>query len=106
MKVEQKAGREQLGEFAPEFAKLNDDVLFGEIWSDDTLSLKERSMITIVSLMSQGLIDNSFQYHLKTGKKNGITKEEISAIITHAAFYCGWPKAWAAFKIAKEVYSE
>lgn len=106
MKVKQTAGREQLGEFAPEFAKVNDDVLFGEVWSDDTLSLKERSMITIVSLMAQGLIDSSFQYHLETGKKNGISKEEISAIITHAAFYCGWPKAWAAFRIAKAVYSE
>lgn len=104
MKVEQKAGRKQLGQFAPEFAKINDDVLFGEVWSDDTLSLKERSMITIVSLLSQGLIDSSFQYHLETGKKNGIAKEEISAIITHAAFYCGWPKAWAAFKLAKNVY--
>lgn len=104
MKVEQKAGREQLGQFAPEFAKINDDVLFGEVWSDDTLSLKERIMITIVSLLSQGLIDSSFQYHLETGKKNGITKEEISAIITHAAFYCGWPKAWAAFQLAKNVY--
>lgn len=106
MKIKQTAGRDQLGEFAPEFAKVNDDILFGEVWSDDTLSLKERSMITIVSLLSQGLVDSSFRYHMETGKKNGITKEEMSAIITHAAFYCGWPKAWAAFRIAKEVYQD
>lgn len=106
MKIKQTAGRDQLGEFAPEFAKVNDDILFGEVWSDETLSLKERSMITIVSLLSQGLVDSSFRYHMETGKKNGITKEEMSAIITHAAFYCGWPKAWAAFRIAKEVYQD
>ena len=106
MKIKQTAGRDQLGEFASEFAKVNDDILFGEVWSDETLSLKERSMITIVSLLSQGLVDSSFRYHMETGKKNGITKEEMSAIITHAAFYCGWPKAWAAFRIAKEVYQD
>lgn len=106
MKIKQTAGRDQLGEFASEFAKVNDDILFGKVWSDETLSLKERSMITIVSLLSQGLVDSSFRYHMETGKKNGITKEEMSAIITHAAFYCGWPKAWAAFRIAKEVYQD
>lgn len=106
MRIKQTAGRDQLGEFAPEFAKVNDDILFGEVWSDETLSLKERSMITIVSLLSQGLVDSSFRYHMETGKKNGITKEEMSAIITHTAFYCGWPKAWAAFRIAKEVYQD
>ena len=106
MKVIQTAGRESLGEFAPEFAKLNDDVLFGEVWSDDTLSLKTRSIITITSLVSKGLIDSSFAYHLQTAKKNGVTKGEIAAILTHVAFYAGWPNAWAAFRMAKDVYKE
>lgn len=107
MAVKQTAGREKLGTFAPKFAELNDDVLFGEVWSrEDTLSLRDRSLVTVVSLMAQGLVDSSFQYHLMTAKKNGITKAEIAEILTHAAFYAGWPKAWAAFNMALEVWDE
>lgn len=105
--VKQTAGRDQLGAFAPKFAQLNDDVLFGEVWSrEEKLSLRDRSLVTVVSLMAQGLVDSSFRFHLISAKKNGITKEEISEILTHAAFYAGWPKAWAAFHMAKEVWTE
>ncbi len=101
------AGKEALGEFAPKFAELNDDVLFGEVWSrEGELSLRDRSLVTVVALMSQGLCDSSFEYHLKEAKANGITKSEIAEILTHAAFYAGWPKAWAAFRMAKNVWSE
>lgn len=94
MAIKQTAGRDALGEFAPKFAELNDDVLFGEVWSrEEQLSLRDRSLVTIVALMAQGLIDESFRYHLMTAKKNGITKDEIAEIVTHAAFYCGWSKA-------------
>ena len=107
MAVKQTAGRTQLGEFAPKFAELNDDVLFGEVWSrEEQLSLRDRSLVTVVALMAQGLIDESFKYHLQSAKANGITKEEITEIVTHAAFYCGWPKAWAVFRMAKEVWNE
>ena len=107
MAVKQTAGRDALGEFAPEFAKLNDDVLFGEVWSrEDKLSLRDRSLVTVVALMAQGLTDESFRYHLQNAKKNGITKEEIAEIVTHAAFYCGWPKAWATFRMAKDIWNE
>lgn len=107
MAVKQTAGRTQLGEFAPKFAELNDDVLFGQVWSrEDKLSLRDRSLITVTALMSQGLTDSSFKFHLMSAKANGITKEEIAEIITHAAFYAGWPKAWAAFNLAKEVWNE
>ena len=107
MAVKQTAGRTQLGEFAPKFAELNDDVLFGEVWSrEEQLSLRDRSLVTVVALMAQGLTDESFKYHLQSAKANGITKEEIAEIVTHAAFYCGWPKAWAAFRQAKEVWAE
>ena len=93
--VKQTAGRNQLGDFAPKFAQLNDDVLFGEVWSrDDKLSLRDRSLVTLVALMAQGLVDSSFQFHLQSAKANGITQEEIAEILTHAAFYAGWPKAW------------
>ena len=102
MSVKQTAGRDSLGEFAPKFAELNDDVLFGEVWSrEDKLSLRDRSLVTVVSLLSQGLVDSSFRYHLMSAKNNGISRQEIAEIITHAAFYAGWPKAWAAFNMAK-----
>ena len=106
MKIKQTAGRDSLGEFAPEFAHLNDDVLFGEVWSSDGLSLKTRSILTITTLVAKGLIDGSFAYHLQTAKKNGVTKNEIAEILTHVAFYAGWPNVWAAFRVAKDVYAE
>lgn len=107
MKIKQTAGRDTLGAFAPEFAKLNDDVLFGEVWSDTSaLSLRDRSLVTVVTLIAEGLTDFSFRYHLETAKCNGITATEIAAVITHVAFYAGWPKAWAAFRIAKEVWGD
>lgn len=107
VKIKQTAGRDALGEFAPEFARLNDDVLFGEVWSrNDLLSLRDRSIVTVVALMAQGLTDSSFRYHLESAKKNGVTKTEMAEILTHAAFYAGWPKAWAAFRMAKEVWME
>ena len=107
MAVKQTAGREALRAFAPKFAELNDDVLFGQVWSrEDKLSLRDRSIVTVVALMAQGLTDSSFQYHLTAAKNNGVTKTEIAEILTHAAFYAGWPKAWAAFRMAKEVWAE
>ena len=106
-KIEQTAGRQQLGDFAPEFAHLNDDILFGEVWSrNDLLGLRDRSLVTITALISQGITDSSLTYHLQEAKKNGITRTEISEIITHIAFYAGWPKAWAAFRLAKDVWNE
>ena len=106
-KIVQTAGRDALGEFAPEFAHLNDDILFGEVWSrNDLLSLRDRSLVTITSLISQGITDSSLKFHLESAKKNGITRTEAAEIITHIAFYAGWPKAWAAFRLAKEVWAE
>ena len=106
-KIVQTAGRTQLGEFAPKFAELNDDVLFGEVWSrTDKLGLRDRSLVTITSLISQGITDNSLVFHLQSAKKNGITRTEIAEIITHIGFYAGWPKAWAAFNLAKGVWAE
>lgn len=103
----QTAGRDKLGNFAPKFAELNDDILFGQIWSrEDKLSLRDRSVVTICVFMGKGLIDNSLKYHIINAKKNGITLSEMSEIVTHAAFYAGWPNAWAVFNIVKEVYSE
>ena len=105
--VKQTAGRDSLNDFAPKFAELNDDVLFGEVWSrEDKLSLKLRSIVTMTALISKGIVDNSLMYHLTTAKKNGVTRTEMAEILTHLAFYAGWPNAWAAFRMAKEVYTE
>lgn len=105
--IRQTAGRDQLGDFAPKFAELNDDVLFGEVWSrTDRLGLRDRSLVTITSLISQGITDSSLGYHLQTARQNGITRSEISEIITQIGFYAGWPKAWAAFRLAKEVWAD
>ncbi len=105
--VKQTAGRDALTGFADEFAHLNDDILFGEVWSrEDKLSLKMRSILTVTVLVSKGLIDSSFQYHMQTAKKNGVTKAEMGEILTHIAFYAGWPNAWAAFRVALEVYKD
>lgn len=101
------AGKDALGDFAPKFAELNDDVLFGEVWSrEDKLSPRDRSLITVTALMTSGILDSSFEHHLRTAKKNGITKEEIAEVLTHLAFYSGWPKAWAAFRLAKDIWNE
>ena len=107
VKVVQTAGRDALGKFAPDFARYNDDILFGEVWSrNDKLSLRDRSLITVTALLSMGITDSSFKYHLENAKKNGVTKEEMAEVITQLGFYAGWPKAWAAFRLAKEVYGE
>ena len=105
--VKQTAGRDRLGDLAPKFAELNDDVLFGEVWSrEDKLSLRDRSMITVTALMAKGVFDSSLKSHLMTAKKNGITKTEIVEMITHLAFYCGWPNAWAVFIMLGDVYGD
>ena len=102
----QTAGRDNLGELAPKFAELNDDVLFGEVWSrEDKMSLRDRSMITISALMAQGLFPQ-LKSHFIIGKKHGITKQEAVEIVTQLAFYAGWPKVWSAFALIKEVYGD
>ena len=104
--VKQTAGHDALGEFAPEFAHLNDDILFGEVWSrEDKLSLKLRSVVTVSALIGKGITDSSLTYHLSEARKNGVTRTEMAEILTHIAFYAGWPKAWAVFNLAKEVWN-
>ena len=106
-KIVQTAGRDRLGDFAPDFARYNDDILFGEVWSkNDVLSLHDRSIVTISGLVGSGVIDSSLKYHIQSAKNNGVTKAEMAEIITQLGFYTGWPKAWAAFTMAKEVYAD
>ena len=101
------AGRDKLGAFAPKFAELNDDVLFGEVWSrEDKLPARDRCIVTVTALMASGILDSSLEFHLTNAKNHGVTAEEIAEILTHAAFYVGWPKAWAAFYMAKELWKD
>ncbi|WLR78778.1 carboxymuconolactone decarboxylase family protein [Limosilactobacillus reuteri] len=102
MAKKQTAGRDQLGDFAPKFAELNDDVLFGQVWSrEKELSLRDRSLLTVTALITKGAFEQ-LPYHMQTAKNNGITKDEIAEIITQLAFYVGWPNAWSAFNVAKK----
>ena len=101
------AGRDAMGEFAPKFAELNDDVLFGEVWSrEEKLSARDRSLITVSALMASGILDSSLLHHIQWAKANGITGTEMSEALTQLAFYAGWSKAWAALRMAKDVYRE
>jgi 4-carboxymuconolactone decarboxylase len=100
----QPSGAEQaFGDFAPAFVGYTDDVLFGQVWERPQLSPKERSLITVAALTTGG---NSEQltYHLGLAKKNGATEEELIEAITHLAFYTGWPKAYSAMAVAKQVF--
>lgn len=105
--IKQTAGRTGLGDLAPKFAALNDDILFGEVWSrEDKLSLRDRAMITVTALISKGITDSSLKYHLTNAKNLGVTKTEMVEMITHIAFYVGWPNAWAVFPMVREAYAE
>ena len=105
-KIVQTAGRDALGEFAPEFAHYNDDILFGENWNNTDIDLKTRSIITVVALMSQGVTSDALKFHLMNAKNHGVSQKEIAAVITHTAFYAGWPHAWTVFSFAKGVWNE
>lgn len=106
MADKQTAGRDRLGAIAPQFAALNDDVLFGEVWArEEQLSARDRSMITIAALLSAGLYPQ-LHSHLELGKAHGITREEAVEIVTQLAFYCGWPRAWSTFPMIAEIWGD
>lgn len=104
--MKQTAGRDQLGTIAPLFAHLNDDVLFGEVWDQEAIDIKTKCIVTVTTLMASGVIDSSLTYHLQNAKAHGVSRDEIVAVVTHAAMYCGWPKGWAVFRMIKEVWGE
>lgn len=105
--MKQSAGHNVLGGIAGEFAHLNDDILFGEVWArEDRLPAKLRSLLTVTVLVSKGLVDTSFRHHLELAKRNGLTRSELVEAQTHVAFYAGWPNAWVAFRQVLEVYGD
>lgn len=95
--------QENLGDFAPAFVKYTDEVLFGDSWRREELSLRDRSIITISALVAGQHIEQ-LEYHLKLAKENGVKEDEIIEAITHLSFYVGWPRAASAFEIAKKVF--
>ena len=92
-----------VGDFAPKLAELTDDVLFGDVWERLELSKRDRSLITVAALIANGNTEQ-LTGHLKRAKENGISEAELSEVITHLAFYAGWPRAMSAVKVAREVF--
>jgi 4-carboxymuconolactone decarboxylase len=100
---EPSGAQKAFGDFAPAFVGFTDDVLFGQIWKRPQLSPKERSLVTVAALTTSGNPDQ-LVYHLGLAKQNGATEEELIEAITHPAFYAGWPKAYSAMAVARQVF--
>ncbi|MDM5212853.1 carboxymuconolactone decarboxylase family protein [Peribacillus sp. NJ4] len=103
--IEPTPAQKMIGDIAPKLVQLNDDVLFGDIWERGELNPRDRSLITVSSLITGG---NTQQlgFHLNKAKENGLSEEELIEVITHLAFYAGWPKAMSAIMVAKELFSK
>ncbi len=105
MSESKEASRAQklMGDFAPKFAELTDDVLFGDIWQRSKLSPRERSLITVAALIANGNTEQ-LPSHLNLAKENGLTEKELAEVMIHLAFYVGWPRAISAVLVAKDVF--
>jgi 4-carboxymuconolactone decarboxylase len=99
------AAQRMFGDFAPALVHFTDDVLFGEVWPGTALSPKERSLVTVASLTTSGSTEQ-LGHHLGRALDNGATQDELKEVITHLAFYAGWPKAMSAMTVAKQVFAE
>jgi 4-carboxymuconolactone decarboxylase len=99
------AARQAFGQIAPKFAEITDEVLFGDVWTRHELSPRDRSLITVSTLIALYRI-NEMPYHMKKALENGVTRDELVEMITHIAFYAGWPNANTAVGIVKRVFEE
>jgi 4-carboxymuconolactone decarboxylase len=97
--------RKSFGDIAPHLAEITDKVLFGDVWENPALSPRDRSLVTITSLISLYRI-NELAFHTKKALENGVTKHQIIETITHLAFYAGWPPAMTALQIVRKVFEE
>lgn len=102
---EESAVKKMLGSFAPKLVELTDDVLFGDIWERSELSPRDRSLITVAALIAGGNTEQ-LPFHLNKAKENGLSETELIEVITHLAFYAGWPKAMSAITVAKEILNK
>lgn len=105
MSKEPSAVEKMIGDFAPKLVELTDRVLFGDVWERPELSKRDRSLITVAALIALNRPDQ-LRFHLGRALENGLKKEELIEVITHLAFYSGWPNAMNAIMTAKEVFSE
>ena len=105
MADERTTSRDSFGDIAPHLAELTDKVLFGDVWEHPALAKRDRSVITITTLIALYRL-NELPFHIKRGLDNGVTRDEIIGIITHLAFYAGWPAAMTALQIARKVFDE
>ena len=96
-------GRRAIGDLAPKLAELTDDVLFDDVWNRPGLAARDRSLITVAALVAGGDADQ-LRFHLGRARENGVTETELIEAITHLAFYAGWPKAFSAMAVAKQVF--
>ena len=97
--------RETIGELAPNFVRYTEEILFGDVWRSDALSLRDRSLITVAALVA-GEHTNQLPYHLTLAKENGLSEAELFEVMTHLAFYVGWPRAASAIQVGKEVFRQ
>ena len=97
--------RKTFGDLAPHLAEITDKVLFGDVWTDGRLSPRDRSLVTITSLIALYRI-NEMEFHMRRALENGVTRDEIVATITQLAFYAGWPPAMSALQVARKVFDE
>jgi len=105
MSREPSAAQKMIGDIAPALADLTDRVLFGEVWERLQLSKRDRSLVTVAALVAMNRPDQ-LRFHLGYAVQNGVKKEELIEVITHLAFYSGWPNAMSALMVAKEVFSK
>lgn len=105
MAAETNLGKKAFGDVAPALADYTDNVLFGDVWERPGLSRRDRSLITVASLIALCRTDQLVS-HLRRAQRNGVTRDEIVEMITHLAFYAGWPSASSAVRVAREVFAE
>lgn len=105
MAAEKNLGKQAFGDVAPALADFTDDVLFGNVWERPELAKRDRSLITVATLIALGRSDQLVS-HLRRAMRNGLTREELTEVITHLAFYAGWPAASTAVKVARQVFAE
>lgn len=96
-------GQRAVGDIAPTLAHYTDKILFDQIWERSELSKRDRSLVTVSALVTLGAAEQ-LQFHLAFARDNGATEEELVEVITHLAFYVGWPRAMAAIGVAKQVF--
>lgn len=103
MSKEPSAAQKLMGDIDPKLAELTDNVLFGDVWERPGLAKRDRSLITVAALIALNRPEQ-LRSHIRLARENGVTQDEIVEVITHMAFYCGWPNAVTAVGVAREVF--